>query len=112
MMTIFNQRTIRLQWSLPLIVMIAVTVVPSESHSESSSSTHTKCEYVTLQSGHPDGILKQYCNRQIAKIMGWQGASWLDRVERQAEERTDQLLDILNLKPGMIVGDIGAGNEH
>jgi len=33
----------------------------------------------------------------------------LDRAERESEERTDQLIDILNLKPNMVVGDIGAG---
>ena len=98
-----------MQGSLLLLVAFAAAVAPCESRSESTIATNTQCEYVALKTGHPDGILKQYCNRQIAKIMGWQGASWLDRAERESEERTDQLIDILNLKPGMIVGDIGAG---
>jgi ubiquinone/menaquinone biosynthesis C-methylase UbiE len=109
MKTHLIQRSMSMQWLLPLLVTMAVAVTPRESRSEAAASTNTQCEYVVLKTGHPDGILKQYCNRQIAKIMGWQGASWLDRAERQTEERTDQLIDILNLKPGMIVGDIGAG---
>ena len=96
-------------WLLLLVAAIFTAITTREAHSESAVSTNTQCEYVALKTGHPDGILKQYCNRQIAKVMGWQGASWLDRAERESEERTDQLIDILNLKPGMIVGDIGAG---
>jgi len=96
-------------WLLLLVAAIVTAITTREAHSESAVSTNTQCEYVALKTGHPDGILKQYCNRQIAKVMGWQGASWLDRAERETEERTYQLIDILNLKPGMIVGDIGAG---
>ena len=96
-------------WFLLLLVSITFIVATHESYAQATISTNKQCEYVVLKTGHPDGILKQYCNRQIAKIMGWQGASWLDRAERESEERTDQLIDILNLKPGMIVGDIGAG---
>jgi ubiquinone/menaquinone biosynthesis C-methylase UbiE len=96
-------------WFLLLLVSVTFIVATHESYAQATISTNKQCEYVVLKTGHPDGILKQYCNRQIAKIMGWQGASWLDRAERESEERTDQLIDILNLKPGMVVGDIGAG---
>lgn len=68
-----------------------------------------QCRYEPMSSGHPDGIQKRYCGRQIARIMGWEGAEWLERPERQSEEGLDQLIDRLNLKPGMKVGDIGAG---
>lgn len=44
--------------------------------------------------------------------MGWQGAPWLERPQRLQEERTDLLIQKLNLKPGMVVGDIGAGTGH
>jgi ubiquinone/menaquinone biosynthesis C-methylase UbiE len=56
-----------------------------------------------------DGIGKRYMGREIAGVMGWQGASWLERQEREKEERTDLLIRELNLKPGMTVADIGAG---
>lgn len=58
------------------------------------------------------GIGKRYMGREIASVMGWQGAAWLDREEREREERTDLLLKSLDLKPGMVVGDIGAGTGY
>ena len=56
-----------------------------------------------------DGIGKRYMGREIAGVMGWQGAAWLEREEREREERTDLLIEALDLKPGMVVADIGAG---
>jgi precorrin-6B methylase 2 len=59
-----------------------------------------------------DGIGKRYMGREIAQVMGWQGAAWLEREEREREERTDLLLPELALKPGMVVADIGAGTGY
>ena len=59
-----------------------------------------------------DGIGKRYMDREISGVMGWQGAAWLERDEREREERTDLLLDALALKPGMVVADIGAGTGY
>ena len=57
-----------------------------------------------------DGIGKTYQGREIAQVMSYHGAPWLERVERQAEERPDLVLAALELKPGMTVADIGAGS--
>ena len=59
-----------------------------------------------------DGIGKSYMGREISAVMGWQGASWLERQERDREERTDLLLAALMLKPGNVVADIGAGTGY
>ena len=59
-----------------------------------------------------DGTGKVYMGREIAPIMGYQGAAWLERAERESEERTDILLRALNLKKGMVVADIGAGTGY
>ena len=59
-----------------------------------------------------DGIGKFYMGREISHVMGWQGASWLEREEREREERTDLLLPILALQPGMVVADVGAGSGY
>ncbi len=59
-----------------------------------------------------DGIGKRYMGREIAGVMGWQGAAWLEREERAQEERGDLLLRELGLKPGMVVADIGAGTGY
>jgi SAM-dependent methyltransferase len=60
----------------------------------------------------PDGIGKRYMGREIAHVMGWQGAAWLEREEREREERTDLLVKELALQPGMVVADIGAGTGY
>jgi ubiquinone/menaquinone biosynthesis C-methylase UbiE len=60
----------------------------------------------------PDGIGKYYAGREIAQVMGHQGADWLERPERQQEERPDLLLQLLPLRPGDVAADIGAGTGY
>jgi SAM-dependent methyltransferase len=66
------------------------------------------------QSGTPsqDGIGKFYYQREIAQIMGFEGAPWLDRAEREQEERPDLLVKELHLMSGMTIADIGAGSGY
>lgn len=52
---------------------------------------------------------KTYMGREIADVMSYLGAPWLFRPERIAEERPDEMLAALNIKPGMVVADVGAG---
>ena len=59
-----------------------------------------------------DGIGKKYMGREIAGVMGWQAAAWLEREEREQEERGDLLLRELGLKAGMTVADVGAGTGY
>jgi len=60
----------------------------------------------------PDGIGKVYMGREIAKVMTYHGAEWLERAERIKEERPDLVLAALELKEGMSVADIGAGTGY
>jgi SAM-dependent methyltransferase len=62
--------------------------------------------------GSPDGIGKFYQGREIAAIMGFQGAPWLERPSRASEERPDLLVEELHLQPGITVADIGAGTGY
>lgn len=59
-----------------------------------------------------DGIGKTYQGREISAVMGWQGAAWLEREEREREERGSLLLQELALTPGMAVADVGAGTGY
>ena len=59
-----------------------------------------------------DGIGKSFMGREIAQVMGYQGAAWLERAERAQEERPDLVLAALDIKPGMTIADIGAGTGY
>jgi|TARA_B100001094_G_C18135697_1_gene774957 ubiquinone/menaquinone biosynthesis C-methylase UbiE len=59
-----------------------------------------------------DGIGKIYLGREISQVMGHLGAGWLERSERQQEERTDLLIKNLELEAHHIVADIGAGTGY
>jgi tRNA A58 N-methylase Trm61 len=50
--------------------------------------------------------------RQIAGVMGVQGADWLNRPERAKEENPEGALDALGIRPGMVVADVGAGTGY
>lgn len=62
----------------------------------------------------PNGIGKFYMGREIAHVMGFgpggQGAEWLERAVREKEEKLTLLIKSLDLKPDMVVADIGAGS--
>jgi ubiquinone/menaquinone biosynthesis C-methylase UbiE len=66
----------------------------------------------TLGTATRDGIGKFYMGREISKVMGHLGASWLERPKREQEERTDLLIKGLDLKPTDKIADIGAGSGY
>jgi cyclopropane fatty-acyl-phospholipid synthase-like methyltransferase len=54
--------------------------------------------------------LTHYMGREIAQTMHYLGAPWLVRESRERQEECSTLLKCLNLKPGMVVCDMGSGN--
>lgn len=50
--------------------------------------------------------------RVLAPVMGVGGAGWLERSEREQEEAPSKAIAALELKPGMVVADIGAGSGY
>ncbi len=59
-----------------------------------------------------DGIGKFYMGREISHVMGHLGAGWLERPERERQERTDLLVAGLSLSEDFVVADIGAGTGY
>ena len=50
--------------------------------------------------------------RRYAPVMGYQGAPWLERGEREEEEAPDVALNVLKIPKGASVADIGAGSGY
>jgi ubiquinone/menaquinone biosynthesis C-methylase UbiE len=50
--------------------------------------------------------------RIFAPVMGVAGAGWLERDEREQEEAPSKAIEALDLKPGMVIADIGAGSGY
>lgn len=59
-----------------------------------------------------DGTGRFYLGRELARYMSFHGAPWLERLEREEEERPSKLIEALELRPGMVVADIGAGTGY
>ncbi len=72
-------------------------------------ATKTPPRYTKRKNHDPDGIGVFYMGREIAQVMGIQGAEWLERPEREKEEASSKMIDALQLQPGQVVADIGAG---
>jgi ubiquinone/menaquinone biosynthesis C-methylase UbiE len=50
--------------------------------------------------------------REISFVMGHRAAGWLERPEREREERTDLLISRLPLETDDVVADVGAGTGY
>lgn len=66
----------------------------------------TACGQLWSQGEHP------VTGRKIAPVMGFAGADWLERSERESEEAPAEAIKLLNLRSGMAVADIGAGTGY
>lgn len=95
-----------------LIFLRCICAVLTIASSAVLAQTGLNAERYSQLPASADGIGKSYMGREISAVMGWQGASWLERQEREREERTDLLLAALMLKPGSVVADIGAGTGY
>jgi SAM-dependent methyltransferase len=65
---------------------------------------------VTLAAQQPG--VHPVSGRRYAPVMGYQGAPWLERGEREDEEAPDIALNVLNIPKGASVADIGAGSGY
>ena len=93
---------LRMSW-LPTILLLVT---------QSPAAEPEKQRYETRREHDPDGIGKFYMGREIAQVMGFQAAGWLERPEREKEEHCSKLLEALKFQPGDVVADVGAGSGY
>lgn len=101
-----------LSFSLLLALSLALPACAREAPPPTAGAEPAGARVYTLTEASPDGIGKVYQGREISFVMGHRGAGWLERPTREAEERTDLLLDNLPLEADDVVADIGAGTGY
>lgn len=68
--------------------------------------------YETRVVHDPNGTGKFYMGREIAQIMGPGGIPWLDRPERETEQKPAEVIQAMHLTGKEVVADLGAGSGY
>ena len=95
-----------------MIVTIFITMALILAPAQIQADLGNNESYYELGEASRDGIGKFYMGREISHVMGHLGAGWLERPDRESEERTDLLLQNLALKATDHVADLGAGTGY
>jgi SAM-dependent methyltransferase len=101
------RRAVKLMAHLLLALLVCPAMTPA-----GVLADETTAQRYARVAPSADGIGKVYMGREIAKVMTYHGAGWLERAERVREERPDLVVAALELKEGMTVADIGAGTGY
>ena len=105
----------------PILILVSLMLAPTcanvqfepaSSASQSGQQTARQQVYETRAIHDPDGTGKFYMGREIAQVMGHQGADWLERPERAETEMPDRVVKQMKLKSTDVVADIGAGTGY
>ncbi len=91
-----------------LLLIASVLTINFVTYAQNGSSA----DLYSYKRGDYDGIGKWYMGREIAHVMGYQGMSWLERSEREQEERTSKLLELMDIQSDDTIADIGAGSGY
>ena len=92
------------------------TVAPDQANQQPASEQAAlagrgSADYTTGPSSY-GGTGRFYMGREIANVMGYQGADWLERPEREVTERTDLVVENLPVGSSGVIADIGAGSGY
>jgi ubiquinone/menaquinone biosynthesis C-methylase UbiE len=50
--------------------------------------------------------------RRPASVMTYHGASWLERAERETEQKPQEVIKVMGLRDGNVVADVGCGTGY
>lgn len=94
---------------LPFL-LLAVMAVPQTIRA--AEPVGGAARYETRAAHDPNGTGRFYMGREIALVMGHEGAGWLERPERESEEATSRMVALLGIKPGEVAVDLGCGTGY
>src|SRR5262245_4369151 len=97
---------------LILLLSLSCSQAQDRVAAQSASKPADKPIYETRANHDPEGTGKFYLGREIAHVMGYAGASWLERPERVEEEQPDRVVAEMKLRPTDVVADVGAGTGY
>ena len=87
------------------------SLMPSYATSLSSFEIDSLVAYLRTLRGASFGASRSPARgREIARVT--ENIDWLNRPERDADERPDTLLDALQIPPGASIADVGAGSGY
>jgi len=93
-------------------VVFSLSALPGNCQLPVTPSVPVASTYSRTKAPDPDGTGIVYMGREIARIMDFTGADWLERDIRQKEERTNLAIAKLPVTNSSKVADIGAGTGY
>ncbi|WP_435009707.1 class I SAM-dependent methyltransferase [Tundrisphaera lichenicola] len=98
----------KLPAAVVVLVLLTIPVSPQESRAQDLPESRPEAKARPQRKSRRDRP-GTYMGRPIAAVMSYEGADWLFRDSREAEEQPEQMLDSLKIQPGQTVADVGAG---
>src|SRR5689334_13094818 len=100
-----------------VLCAVAIASAPFATPAQSAAPPATRpssgpADVYTTTKPSADGIGRVYMGREIAQVMGHLAADWLERPEREREERPRKAIDMMELRPTDVVADVGAGSGY
>ncbi|MDT3405196.1 class I SAM-dependent methyltransferase [Mucilaginibacter terrae] len=93
----------------PAVFLFCCCTQPASRHQTEQKAAQQKDTVYTYKKPAKNGIGKVYKGREIAQVMGFSGAGWLERDTRNQEENVQLAVENLPVNKNSIVADIGAG---
>lgn len=92
---------------LRIFALLCLSILATGHFSHADEAAH----YSTKEPSR-DGIGKVYMGREISQVVSQHAIGWLERRDREGEEKPSLVIENLELAPDAVVADIGAGSGY